>query len=163
MRAVLFLLVALASFAAAPKPAPVNDAAVEAMIRAKFTKSKINEDHFRVSVKSGVALIEGKTDIPQHKGVATRLAKTAGAREVVNKVQIGEAARKKLTDRLQKAREGKTSVKTQPPPRPVAQQAPNKPVAQKPATSAGAQAAPQPVTSAASTEAPPLRRAQIKR
>lgn len=112
MRVVLALILAISTFAAsppkvAPKTPPPSDAVIEAAIRAKFAKSKISQDNFRVSVKSGVALIEGKTDIPQRKGVATRLAKTGGAREVVNKIQIGDAARKKLSDRLQKARESK--------------------------------------------------------
>jgi hypothetical protein len=112
MPRVLLILVFLSSmFAAAPKPAPANDAVIEAAIRAKFAKSKISADNFRVSVRSGVALIEGKTDVPQRKGVATRLARTGGAREVVNKIQIGDAARKKLTDRLQKARDSKSQPK----------------------------------------------------
>ena len=76
MRAALIVLLASVSFAApktAPKSAPASDAVVEAAIRAKFAKSKINEDKFQVSVRSGVATIEGKTDVPQRKGVATRL------------------------------------------------------------------------------------------
>ena len=163
MRAVLLLLVAFVSFAAAPKPAPLNDAAVEANIRAKFAKSKISEEHFRVSVKSGVALIEGKTEIPQRKGVATRLAKNGGAREVVNKIQISEAARKKLADRLQKAREKHTSVKTPSSPKPAAQApaAHNTPTP-APAAKPTSVTTP-PASSVASTEPPPLRRMQIKR
>jgi hypothetical protein len=107
MPLILLLLLVSSTFAAAPKPAPASDAVIEAAIRAKFAKSKISADNFRVSVKAGVALIEGRTDVPQRKGVATRLARTGGAREVVNKIQIGDAARKKLSDRLQKARETK--------------------------------------------------------
>ena len=108
MHGVLVLVVlAVSAFAAAPKP----DATIEAAIRAKFAKSKISADNFRVTVKSGVAVLEGRTDIPQRKGVATRLAKTGGAREVVNKIQVGEAARKKLVDRLQKARDAKAKPK----------------------------------------------------
>ena len=108
MRAALLLIIASVAFAAAPKAPPASDAVVEAAIRAKFAKSKISEDQFRVSVKSGIATLEGKTDVPQRKGVATRLAKSGGAREVVNKIQVSEAARKKLSDRLQKARESKS-------------------------------------------------------
>jgi hypothetical protein len=108
MRSVLvFLVLVVSALAATPKP----DAAIEAAIRAKFAKSKISADNFRVSVKSGVAVLEGRTDIPQRKGVATRLAKTGGAREVVNKIQVGEAARKNLVDRLQKARDTKVKPK----------------------------------------------------
>ncbi len=103
----VFIVLAVSAFAATPKP----DAAIEAAIRAKFAKSKISADNFRVSVKSGVAVLEGRTDIPQRKGAATRLAKTGGAREVVNKIQVGEAGRKKLVDRLQKARDTKAKPK----------------------------------------------------
>lgn len=107
MRVALLLLAAAVAFAAAPKATPPSDAVIEAAIRAKFAKSKISQDQFRVSVKSGVATLEGSTGVPQRKGVATRLAKTGGAREVINRIQISEAARKKLSDRLQKARESK--------------------------------------------------------
>src|ERR1035437_7389005 len=76
--------------AAAPaKP----DAEIERGIRAKFAKSKINQDKFQVHVQGGVATIEGKTEIIQHKGVATRLARGAGALAVNNHVQSSEAAR----------------------------------------------------------------------
>jgi BON domain len=104
MRAALCLVIVSALFAAAP---PVSDATIEAKIRAKFAKSKIHEENFRVSVKSGVATLEGATDVPQRKGVATRLAKAGGAREVVNKIVVGEAARRKMSERLQKARQNK--------------------------------------------------------
>ena len=48
---------------------------MEAVIRAKFAKSKIDADKFQVHVQGGVATIEGKTDVIQHKGTATRMAK----------------------------------------------------------------------------------------
>src|SRR5688500_11412514 len=107
---ILFALSAtfLAAYSApAPKQAPASDSLVEAAIRAKYAKSKINEEHFTVTVKNGVALVEGKTSIPQRKGVATRLAKTGGAREVVNKIEVSEAARRQMAERLQKARTSK--------------------------------------------------------
>src|SRR5258708_22325748 len=67
---------------AARHQAPViklTDTQLEATIRAKFAKSKIHEDKFTVRVQGGVAHIDGKTDVLQHKGVATRMARTAGA------------------------------------------------------------------------------------
>ena len=61
--------------AVAAKPArALPDSVIEQNIRAKFAKSKINVEHFTVSVKNGVATIDGKTNVIQHKGVATRLA-----------------------------------------------------------------------------------------
>lgn len=105
----LALLLFMASVAAHPTPKAAvpaqSDATVEAAIRAKFAKSKIDAEHFRVSVKSGIATIEGKTDIPQRKGVATRLAKTGGAKAVVNNIQVSEAAKQKMAARLQQARD----------------------------------------------------------
>src|SRR5689334_22987384 len=61
----------------ATRPA-LSDAQIEAAIRAKFAKSKINADHFQVHVQGGVATLEGRTDVIQHKGTATRMAKTGG-------------------------------------------------------------------------------------
>jgi hypothetical protein len=87
--------------AAAPKQ---TDSQIEAVIRAKFAKSKINEDKFTVRVQGGVATIEGRTDVLQHKGVATRLAKTGGAIAVNNHVQISDAARQKAAGNLEKGR-----------------------------------------------------------
>jgi hypothetical protein len=86
---------------AAPK---LTDAQIEAAIRAKFAKSKINEDKFTVRVQGGVATIEGRTDVLQHKGVATRLAKTGGAIAVNNHIQISDAARAKAAGNLEKGR-----------------------------------------------------------
>jgi hypothetical protein len=92
---------------AAGKPAAkplLSDARLEAVIRAKFAKSKINTDKFTVHVQGGVATIEGKTDVMQHKGTATRMAKTAGAVAVNNHVQISDAARVKATANLEQGR-----------------------------------------------------------
>ena len=82
----------------------LSDARLEAAIRAKFAKSKINEDHFTVHVQGGVATIEGKTDVMQHKGTATRMAKTAGAVAVNNHVQISDAAKQKAAANLEQGR-----------------------------------------------------------
>jgi BON domain len=88
----------------------VPDALIERTIRAKFGKSKINVEHFTVSVQNGVATIEGKTNVIQHKGVATRLAKTGGATAVQNHIQISEAAREKAAAKLAHYRTGDTQV-----------------------------------------------------
>src|ERR1039457_2055798 len=71
----------------APVQPKLSDAQLEAAIRAKFAKSKINADKFTVRVQGGVASIDGKTDVVQHKGTATRMCKTAGAVAVNNRVQ----------------------------------------------------------------------------
>ena len=89
--------------AAARQPL-VSDAVIEATIRAKFAKSKINVEKFQVRVQGGVATIEGKTNVIQHKGTATRLAKTGGAVAVNNHIQISDAAREKAAANLEKGR-----------------------------------------------------------
>ena len=81
-----------------------SDAAIEREIRAKLAKSKIGADGFEVHVQGGVATLEGKTDVIQHKGVATRLAKSAGAVAVKNQIQISDAARQKAAKNLETGR-----------------------------------------------------------
>lgn len=90
-----------AARAAAPA---MTDAQIEAVIRAKYAKSKINEDKFTVHVQGGVATIEGRTDVIQHKGVATRMAKTGGAVAVSNHIQISDAAKEKSAENLDQGR-----------------------------------------------------------
>jgi hypothetical protein len=82
----------------------MSDAQLEAAIRAKFAKSKVGEEKFQVHVQGGVATIEGRTDVIQHKGSATRMAKTAGAVAVNNHVQVSDAAKKKSAANLEEGR-----------------------------------------------------------
>ena len=93
---------------AAPKRVTVQpkltDVQLEAVIRAKFAKSKINADKFTVRVQGGVATIDGKTEVVQHKGTATRMCKTAGAAAVNNRVQISDAAKQKAAGNLEQGR-----------------------------------------------------------
>ncbi len=121
-RALPVLTLALCAFAAetpkaAPKATPkaaakpqLSDAAIEQNIRARFAKSKIAPEKFTVKVQNGVATIEGKTDVIQRKGSATRMARTGGAVQVVNKVQISESARQRAASNLDKGRK-KAEVK----------------------------------------------------
>jgi hypothetical protein len=118
MRLAVVILVPVLAWAAAQRPVPphqreaagktgparATDAQIEGVIRAKFAKSKINADHFQVHVQGGVATLEGRTDVIQRKGTATRLAKTGGATAVDNRIQISEAARQKAAGNLAKGR-----------------------------------------------------------
>ena len=90
--------------------AKLPDAQIERNIRAKFTKSKINAEHFTVSVQNGIATIAGKTNVIQHKGVATRLAKTGGALAVRNNIQVSDEARAKAAAKLAKNRGGEGQI-----------------------------------------------------
>lgn len=80
------------------------DATIESGIRYRFQKSKIRSEGFSVRVQGGVAIIEGKTKVIQRKGVATRLAKLAGARAVDNRIQVDPAARQLAAANLEKGR-----------------------------------------------------------
>ena len=89
--------------ATAPRPTAQNrlsDAEIERNIRTKLAKSKIGKDGFTVKVKGGVVSWEGTTNVMQHKGAATRMARTAGAVEVVNNIKISDAARAKAAGNL---------------------------------------------------------------
>ena len=77
-----------------------DDAGIEKAIRARFAVSKIANDKFEVHVQGGVATITGKTDVMQHKGTATRLAKNNGAKQVLNKVEVSDSARSKAAANL---------------------------------------------------------------
>src|SRR5574340_86858 len=94
------LFVALSLAAAQPS----SDVQLEKAIRTRFAASKISVNNFQVHVQGGVATIEGRTDVIQHKGTATRLAKTAGAKRVVNKIVVSQAARDRASANLAKGR-----------------------------------------------------------
>jgi hypothetical protein len=83
----------------AAKPVPA-DAALESAIRQRLAKSKAAGDKFTVRVQGGVATIDGKTDVVQRKGSATRMAKSAGAKQVVNRIEVSDAARQKASATL---------------------------------------------------------------
>ena len=83
----------------------LTDAQIERDIRVRLARSpKISLDKFTVKVQGGIATFEGKTNVIQHKGVATRMAHSAGAKAVVNNIQISDEARKKAAQRLAEGR-----------------------------------------------------------
>lgn len=87
----------------------LSDAQIEKNIRARLAKSKMAAtEHFTVTVHDGVAVLEGKSNVIQHKGVATRLAKLGGAVAVQNHIQISAEAKAKALARLQKNLAGTT-------------------------------------------------------
>ena len=91
----------------APTPGNASvqeDKQTEATIRAKLAKSKIGKDGFTVRVQGGIAYWEGKTDVVQHKGSATRMAKTAGAKSVINNIKVSDAGKEKAAGNLDDGR-----------------------------------------------------------
>lgn len=109
---ILLLSTVLACAGSVPKSAARNgtgvsaqgDAAIENLIKTKLARSKIGADHFRIRVQGGIAYWDGTTNVIQHKGAATRMAKTAGAKAVVNHIQISDAARAKAAANLENGR-----------------------------------------------------------
>ena len=99
--------------AAAAKGAS-DDRHLETAIRVRFADSGIAADKFQVRVQGGVATLEGRTDVLQHKGVATRLAKSMGALQVVNRIEISEAARAKAAANLAQGRRRAQVKRTEP-------------------------------------------------
>ena len=85
------------------RTATPSDAQIEATIRTKLAKSKIGKDGFRFRVQRGVVTWEGSTNVMQHKGSATRMARTAGAAQVVNNIQVSASAKAKAGANLKKA------------------------------------------------------------
>lgn len=84
--------------------AALHDKETEAVIRAKLAKSKIGKDGFTVRVQGGVAYWDGSTNVVQHKGAATRMAKTAGAKKVVNNIKVSDAAKETAAANLEQGR-----------------------------------------------------------
>lgn len=85
------------------KPAPVlNDEALERAITRRFANSAIASNGFSVSVSGGIATLRGVARVAQHKGVATRLARAAGAKQVRNQIVLSPAARETMQRLRQK-------------------------------------------------------------
>ena len=78
-----------------------DDKRIEAAIRAKLATSKIGKDGFTVRVQGGAAYWDGTTSVLQHKGAATRMAKSAGAVRVVNNIKVSDDAKAKATENLE--------------------------------------------------------------
>jgi osmotically-inducible protein OsmY len=79
----------------APKKPTPPDAVLQQKIQEKFAHAKAGGGKFTVRVQGGVAYLSGRADVAQHKGAATRMAKAAGAKSVVNNIQVSEAAKQK--------------------------------------------------------------------
>ena len=90
---------------AAKSPTPaVSDLKIEQTLKAKLAKSKIGANHFTFRVQGGIVYWNGSTNVLQHKGAATRMAKSSGAKAVVNHIQVSEAARTKARANLTEGR-----------------------------------------------------------
>jgi hypothetical protein len=57
-------------------------------IQTKFAQSKLRDDRLIVKLEGDTVVLEGWTRVPQHKGAATRVARSAGATKVVNRIEV---------------------------------------------------------------------------
>ena len=112
LRLILLLALALSSAFAQTKSkasppqgttAP-QDVQIETEIRTRLAKSVIGKDGLTVRVQGGVAYWDGTTNVVQHKGAATRMAKSAGAKKVVNNIKVGDDAKQKAAGNLEQGR-----------------------------------------------------------
>ncbi len=86
------------------QPRNPADAQIERTIKNKLLKSKMRGEHFTVSVVKGVATLEGTTNVMQHKGAMTRMAKSSGATSVKNNIRVSDEAKSKAAASLAKGR-----------------------------------------------------------
>jgi hypothetical protein len=113
LRIILLLMLVLSSVPAQTKSQGTSatqaagakeDVQLEAAIRTRLAKSVIGKDGLTVRVQGGVAYWDGTTSVVQHKGAATRMAKSAGAKKVVNNIKIGDDAKQKAAGNLDDGR-----------------------------------------------------------
>lgn len=98
-------LIALLVFAlSAGQDAPSTDAHLEECIRARLEQSNIDAEALDVRVSRGVATLHGYARTTQSKAAATRIARKAGARQVVNRIQVSEAAKSRSGQRMGRGR-----------------------------------------------------------
>lgn len=64
----------------------------------------MRDSGFTIHVQGGIATLEGNARMVQHKAAATRMAKSAGARAVVNRIRVSEAAREQARENLTNGR-----------------------------------------------------------
>lgn len=116
---------------ASGESAPVlSDEALERAIAQRFAKSAIAPNGFAVSVSGGVATLRGTAQVAQHKGVATRLARAAGAKHVRNQIELSPSAR----EAMQRLGRGK-AMRAKPPDAPSGKSA--KPAGGRPPAKSG--------------------------
>lgn len=92
---------------------PKTDAEIEKDFRERLKRSKLAASGFTIRVQGGVATLEGSTNVVQHKGVATRMAKSAGAKAVVNRIRVSDEARAKSSENLDLGRRRQQRIRSE--------------------------------------------------
>lgn len=98
--------------AAKPSQTSPSDSALQQKIQQKLSKAKAGDGKFTVKVQGGVAYLSGNANVVQHKGAATRMAKTAGAKKVVNNIVVSEAAKDKAKQGLNSNKPRQATVRS---------------------------------------------------
>lgn len=109
--AALTLVTPWQAVAQSPSARTMSDDSIRQAIVKRFAASKIGANGFQVEVKNGIAILRGQAGVAQHKGVATRLAKLAGAREVDNQIAISPAAKQRMQDALKQKKPAASKAK----------------------------------------------------
>jgi len=65
-----------------------DDAAIQARLKSKMERSKLRADGLKFKVQDGMVEWTGSVRTAQRKGAATRMAKTAGAKRVLNRIVV---------------------------------------------------------------------------
>ena len=65
-----------------------EDAVIAARLKTKMARSKLKADGLQYRVEGGTVEWSGTVKIPQRKGAATRMAKSAGAKRVLNHIVV---------------------------------------------------------------------------
>jgi|GEM_PF-2021709 len=65
-----------------------EDALIASRLKSKMARSKLKSDGLQYRVEGGMVEWSGTVKIPQRKGAATRMAKSAGAKRVLNRIVV---------------------------------------------------------------------------
>ena len=70
------------------KMMPTDDAGITTCINEKLAKSKMSGEGFQVSVSGAAATFTGSTKVPGRKGGVSGMAKSCGAKSIVNNITV---------------------------------------------------------------------------
>jgi hypothetical protein len=87
LRLLLCLVVSISLWGAS-----VEDLRIASRLKSKMARSKLKTDGLQYRVEDGMVEWSGTVKIPQRKGAATRMAKSSGAKRVVNLIVVKAGA-----------------------------------------------------------------------
>lgn len=85
-------MIAMAVMSALLAWCAAGDKAIERDMRARMERSKLASEPVKFTVEDGVVTWEGTVSSPQRKGAATRMAHSAGAQKVNNRLRVTSKA-----------------------------------------------------------------------